>query len=86
MYCINNFMEPKYVHELYNNVNYQNNIWAGIMYASLDIIRGLTKDEIERFHHDKMAQLSMAQKQAFTNEQKSHMNADQLAAIAVKSL
>ncbi len=75
-------MDPKYITELYNNANFQNNMWAGIMHASLDIIAGLKKDEIARFHHDKMAQLSRAQKLAFTPEQKSHMNSDQLAAIS----
>ncbi len=77
-------MDTKYTHELYHNENYQNNVWAGIHHASLDIIRQLKQDEITRFHHDKMSQLSNAQKSAFTEEQKSYMNADQLAAITVK--
>lgn len=48
------------------------------------MIRSLGELEITRFHHNKMTQLSDAQKLAFTEEQKSYMNADQLAAISVK--
>jgi len=79
-------MDPKYIPQLYNNPGYQNNVWAGMMNASLDIVSSLKKEEIERFHHEKMAQLSHAQKRAFTEEQKSYMNAEQLAAITVPPL
>lgn len=71
---------------IYNNSTYQDYRWKDIIHWSTDFIASLSEIDIKVFHYTKMAQLSVTQKMAFTDAQKSHMNADQLAAITVKSL
>ena len=78
-------MNQEYLKHVYNNSAFQDSRWDISIYWSLDMVRSLGELEITRFHHDKMAQLSVAQKLAFTEEQKSYMNVDQLDAITVSN-
>ena len=77
-------MSKTWIEKIYNNSKFQNYIWKDIVFLETDLLSSLSENVIKIFHHDKMSQLSNIQKLAFTEEQKSYMNADQLAAITVK--
>ena len=74
-------MNQSYLEKMYNNPQYQDFRWNDMIYWSTAYISSLRESEIRLFHHDKMAHLSVTQRQAFTAQQKTYMNEPQMAKI-----
>ncbi len=73
----------EFLQTLYHSESYQQTRYDQIATWSLEQISLLTYRGIARIHPRTLGKLTYLQKNAFTEAQKSYMNADQLAALSV---